>query len=388
MKKFFVLTSLLALAACGGGSGGANPETGIRVPDAAIASNKNVTSMASEILVAKNGGSPDIVRSSTIMRDGKEYTAYHLDDAKFFTNETTDEFLSFGIDDNGQINKLVWHEIQEVNGQHVEETEEINRDGPDTNVFTENVQKYKVYANNRWYYTDSLIPREYSKQEIKNAFRRAYNDGEITDSVFAEIDAYIDATDMTPINYVHHNVIDLHGKTLPENHKLRYSDFGYATILANENNQPGDGEGDDSAPIFGGYEVKEIQNTENLHDLTFTGKAVAALGNDHQNGVQKIETNNDATTLVVDANGKQTLTMPFNDYYTIMVEKPRNGDSTISWTGDTTIGYQLDSGQNVGNQRVNIKYYGDNSVPSEVVGGVEFQNNNVEFNGAFGATAN
>ena len=129
--------------------------------------------------------------------------------------------------------------------------------------------------------------------------------------------------------------------------------------------------------------------------MTFSGKAIAALGGIHQNGVKKIETDDTATTLTIDNNGKQTLTMPFNDYYTINVEKPQNGNETISWTGNTSLDYvdpetsehknfALDANQPVNNQHVSVKYYGDNTTPSEVIGGVKFTNNDVEFNGAFG----
>ena len=76
--------------------------------------------------------------------------------------------------------------------------------------------------------------------------------------------------------------------------------------------------------------------------------------------------------------------MPFNDYYTIQVVKPQNGDETITWQGSTNVGHELDANQSVNNQHVEIQYYGNNKKPTEAVGGVFFQNNNTEFNGAFG----
>ena len=84
MKKFALLTSVLTLAACGGGSGGgsfAEQNSGIRASSDALKSNSYVTSMASEIMVAVNGASPNIVRSSKVTSSGKEYIAYHLDKA-------------------------------------------------------------------------------------------------------------------------------------------------------------------------------------------------------------------------------------------------------------------------------------------------------------------
>ncbi len=398
MKKYAILTSVLALTACGGGSGGGNApvaqDLGMRVSSDAILSNKNVTSMASEILIAKDGTSPNIVRSSSVVNGGTEYIAYHLDDAKFFGNDMkSDEYISFGIDNNGQIDKMMYH----WNEGGSDKTESMDRNGPNTNIFTEHVYKYKVEVASDTYYTDSLPIGQYTKQQIKDAFADAYR-GEEPDSVFDEINNKIDSTDMQPIEYVHNHVIDLQGKNLPDSHKLRYSDFGYTTILAKEISEPGDGDGDDNTVVFGGYAIKEIQNPTLTTDMTFSGKAIAALGGIHQNGVKKIETDDTATTLTIDNNGKQTLTMPFNDYYTINVEKSQNGNETISWTGNTSLDYvdpetsehknfALDANQHVNNQAVNVKYYGDAGVPSEAVGGIGFQNNGVEFNGAFGVKA-
>lgn len=387
MKKTLILTSILALTACGGGSGsggGGAPvvqDSGMRVSSDAILSNKNVTSMASEILIAKNGTAPNIVRSASVVNDGTEYIAYHLDDAKFFESDMEDgEYISFGIDENnGQINNMSYH-WKENNSDMVES---VNRESSDNSVFTENVYKFHVTVGMNTYYTDSLVPGKYSKEQIKEAFHDAY-DGEISDDILSDIEAAVDVTDMVPTEYVHRHVIDLQGKDMPESNKLRYSDFGYTTILAKEIHESGDGVGDDNSVVFGGYEIKEIQNPNLTNGMAFSGKAIAALGVVHGNGVKKIETGNTDTTLTIDANGKETLTMPFNDYYTIRVEKPQNADETISWTGTTNIGYALDGNQPVNNQHINMKYYGDTTTPSEVVGGIKFQNNNVEFNGAFG----
>lgn len=390
MKRYLLLTSALALAACGGGSGGGNggiiQNSGMRVSDNAIESNKNVTSMASEILIAQDNVSPNIVRSAKVVNDGKSYTAYHLDDAKFFENYAdASEYTSFGIDKtNGQINKILLHWTDD-DGRNM--VESINRDGPDSSIFTENVYKYNVKVDGNTYWTDSLpiVKNGYTKAQIKAAFRDAYDDDDtLSDADWKKIDSIIDSTNMEPTEFIHHHVVDLQGKQLPESNQLRYSDFGFTTILAKEIHEDGDGVGDDNSVIFGGYEVKNIRNTANLRDATFTGKAIAAIGNVHQNGDTKIETADNAATLTIDSTGKQTLTMPFNDYYTINVEKPQKGAETITWTGTTNKGYELDNQQPVKNSGVTIKYYGDNGVPSEAVGGVMFQNNNVEFNGAFG----
>lgn len=392
MKKTLILTSVVALAACGGGSGGGNApgvqNSGMRVSSDAILSNKNVTSMASEILVAKNGTVPDIVRSASVVNGGTEYIAYHLDDATFFDSDMDvddGEYIKFGVDKDGQIDKISWHRENIV--------ESVDRDGPDTNVFTENVWQYRVGVHvegqpgmQNWYDTDSLpvIDREYSKAEIKEAFREKYGDS-LTPEDYVMLDTEIDNDNMTRYEYTHHNVINLQGKDMPESNKLRYADFGYTTILDNDDYQNNIQVGEDTSTIFGGYDdIKEIKHTQDFRDMNFTGKAIAVLGPAWGNGDTLIETADTATTLSIDNNGTQTLTMPFDNYYTISVEKPQNGNETISWTGSTTTGYDLGNPSQNTNQTFNIKYYGDDGVPSEAVGGIFFQNNNVEFNGAFG----
>ena len=114
MKRYFLLTSVLALAACGGGSGGGAPNGSVAraaVSPDAITSNKDITQMSSEILVAK--GSDPITRSATTTYGGKTYTSYRLDDVKFFTAENLNEedpdkrsFLRLELDRTGQINAI------------------------------------------------------------------------------------------------------------------------------------------------------------------------------------------------------------------------------------------------------------------------------------------
>lgn len=115
MKRLFILTSLLALAACGGGSGGGAGQTNgaedfMRsgfVTDAAKDSNSKVTSMTSAIVVAKDG-SGSAVRSSTKIYNGKEYAVYTLEDVKLHLADIAaeDGYLKIGVDGNGRIDKM------------------------------------------------------------------------------------------------------------------------------------------------------------------------------------------------------------------------------------------------------------------------------------------
>ena len=109
MKKYLILTSIFALAACGGGGGhsGSGTPTRAAISDAAITSNRNITSMASEVLVPKNGGSV-IARSGSVNYEGNSYTSYRLDDVNFrVATGANDAFLRFNMDENGKIDSLV-----------------------------------------------------------------------------------------------------------------------------------------------------------------------------------------------------------------------------------------------------------------------------------------
>ena len=117
MKRYFLLTSVLALAACGGGSGGGGAgivapvgyNGSARVSDTAIASNSSITNMKSEVVVASNSSAPVVTRSSTTHSGGVTYTSYRLDDIKLYAadaSHTGDGYLQIGLDNNGRIDKM------------------------------------------------------------------------------------------------------------------------------------------------------------------------------------------------------------------------------------------------------------------------------------------
>ena len=116
MKRYFFLTSVLALAACGGGSGGGSgivAPTGYneaaRVSNTAIASNSSITNMKSEVVVASNSSTPVVTRSATTHSGGVTYTSYRLDDVKLRFADISvpeDAYLKIGMDDNGRIDKM------------------------------------------------------------------------------------------------------------------------------------------------------------------------------------------------------------------------------------------------------------------------------------------
>ena len=121
MRKLFVLTSILALTACGGGGGGGGssnaPARNVVVPATLhggaiapedIASNQAVTQMNSEVIVSSNSSLP-LSRSATATSGGVTFTSYRLDDFKFYAADaahTANGYLQLGINDDGRIDRM------------------------------------------------------------------------------------------------------------------------------------------------------------------------------------------------------------------------------------------------------------------------------------------
>ena len=178
MKRYFLLTSVLVLAACGGGSGGGGASTGAPVRAAmtpeARASNKEITQMASEILVTTDGSSSPVVqRSGTTNYQGKAYKSYRLDDVKFFTaenlnDETTPSFLKMELDRNGRINAIHMDVGGVASGRTV-------RDTTDTTLFQGPIFEYVLNGGDEALYrvvdNGSLTMADLNALAVKNKLK-------------------------------------------------------------------------------------------------------------------------------------------------------------------------------------------------------------------------
>lgn len=150
MKRYVMLTSVLALAACGGGSGGGGsagtPSGGYVAPRPAVTpgvatSNAEITNMSSEIVVASNSNTPvSVVRSATVNNGGVTYTSYRLDDVKLFTAENLDtsghSYINLELNNNtGEIDAVKMMVGGEASGR-------IARDTTDTTTFAGPIFEY------------------------------------------------------------------------------------------------------------------------------------------------------------------------------------------------------------------------------------------------------
>lgn len=383
MKKILLLTGICILSACGGG-GGSTPISGGAtagkpaedrpnlndhlISKDARESNYALTSMLSQIFIPKDNEDNVLTspsggaRAATDVKiSGKDYTAYDLENVKFYMADElpSDEmYVTFGINESGAIDSLYMHD-----GDEEMSPERIGK----TNKFNMTVYRYQIDGN--WMsdlflakVTDTEKLREEIADQIKDL--PAERQSEIL-KLFDENKGFWVDSEMT-------SEISLFGKDVGTN-GLRYADFGYDIMTVGN-----DIASKDHVIIAGGYDVLNIPVTQiGNQKLQFKGKAVANISYKDTNNWQSrpISTGNNATVLVFE-NGKEKLTMPFVDYYTVIVEK--EGDNSnikfTDWKEGTDSKFKF-TNETVTSDDAWIMYYGTNGKPFEAVGTVEHSEN-------------
>ena len=352
MKKLFLLTSILALAACGGGGGGgsstpaATPIRAAISPDA-ITSNSNITSMASEVLVPKGGSGEIIARAGSVNWEGQTYTSYRLDDVNFrvATSAGENPTINFKMDNEGRIDSLVMNVGSEK--------QKMFRNG-ETSDFRGIVYEYILLEDGTG---DVALRRDrrtlarlvYSPENDPESFAQLHTDAKGQDACpknstcrWDRIDQAFRVTSMgnggTPSD-------DSDDLTYSDFGKLQTTNFGkYKDVTADnfataktETRETSGGvlvSGDyatwDTVGVFdendydvfaGGYKVNALQHrpTEDMH---FIGKAVGSIyatNSDDHTGTDAALVDNAATLDFV--GGTETLTMDFDNWYTVTVTK-------------------------------------------------------------------
>ena len=423
MKRAFILTSILALAACStGGGGGSNANNNPRhaVTPGAIESNKEITNMTSEILVPKDGIGNPIVRGAHVPHytryNGKDYISYKLDDIKFNLaagEGGEDAYFQFVLDRDGRIDKV----NAQIGGPLVNG---IVRDA-DTNGFNGAIFEF-VVGN--------------------NTVLRVLDDGHIT---MDQLNAKLETLGYEPSDGRWDRIDQLwiFGKQSAEagdeNH-LTYSDFGYFMPVNKQKNKAlqnqaqldlarlGNGLLDrpddehctdcdfyetdletatanalaaaDYQMYAGGYAILNGERVETLNPtngMSFTGKAIGRIyasvdADSHKSDymaqygltddsslAHTLETADDAATLTF-TDGTETLYMPFSNSGWYDVTVTRTGDNaTIAFVEDTDNNDMLtehnglfvmqDTNPDGFNENgvVHMGYYGINT-PSEAAG--------------------
>ena len=387
MKKFAILTSVLALTACGGGSGGGAPND-VLTPEqraAAIASNSRITNMDSFIVVG--GSNPTVNSNARAATTGVQQSdggiRYDLRDVEF---KTASMAMNTGVDDravimfetkDGKIDKvkITLKGIDDV-GSDIDMKIIGERRG-DTNVFADGVFSFKENGIEQ----AQTLPNE--------DFGLLYS-----------------------------------SKAKDNNQHLHYADWGVV--------QWGDvGNWDTSNYFAGGYDVKRTDKDNYAHmnelarnaigeKLIFSGRAdgVVRIGDMSDDtdplyieGVNKLSLSTNATLEF--AAGKSTLTANFDNWYDVKATMDNtgnltnlvfaNGDKvdnnhnpiiadTFKWSrdGSSFNEYTAEATKDVpiidphfvcpsGNYCTDsiirdgfVEYYGDNGNPAEAVGVIRY----------------
>ena len=423
MKKYLILTSVLALAACGGGSGGGHG-TPVDTPRAAVAdtaieSNTHVTSMASEILIPKSGTGEIIARSGSVNYNGLNYTSYRLDDVNFrvATGGGNDALLNFKMDNTGKIDALT----VDVGGGKQKLFRRDDNSADFRGIVYEYVlleesateQDTKYDKSDR----DTLVRLVYSETNDPNSFEtlRAAADGKCPQNRVCRWDRIDQAFRITSKG---------NGDLEDDTDNLRYSDFGmlqtsnfgkYKDVTSNnfaeakthtrdKNGNLGEAKtwnniefSDADYDVFGGgYKIPELQHMP-TETMDFTGTAIGSIyatnSDTHENASRALQDNN-ATLHFED--GTERLTMSFANWYgNVVVTKNASGNNIafggefIGILGDNGNGFRRDASldkpnftittgdasQNGGTRTeglLDMGYYGKTG-PEEATGVVRFK---------------
>jgi hypothetical protein len=521
MRKYFILTSVLALTACGGGSGGGYVQdekiTALQVPEYRVArdikANKSVTSMANSVnnkvemtaaveqavgsdLLADMANNLDGIASSIRHYSNREISNRKRNAASYSTNSTDKasvayNFLEYGrrfrgfdannqrkflnehpehrsfvmglgklfcacdvsglsdnqlldlftvsdnqnrfdnfynqnhykeiLLDNVRFNMIGFNNsepetgemkfvvdgktgvvtgIELLDGNDVVAYMPRNKDakGNYLDTFKSVGYKYQIALNpeSKPYITDSFDSKDISKKDLWAIIEQDLNKDTSCDE--SCVNAYLDAFNNNQgswIEQVSSESFELQGETVG----LHYSDFGYSTMIVETfDGKPATDSIPDNTVIYGGYKAKQIDPSL-FADKTFDfrGKAIGAaayyLDDSDDKDSKRIATADNAATLHFE-NGTETLTMPFEGYYTVTVNKTGN-NATVNFSdypseAEAKFRFDKESGITTGGSdlvNVKINYYGDGSVPSEATGGVSYEEHNgglKSFESAFG----
>lgn len=340
MRKLTILTSVLALAACGGGSGGGagtpgaivTPNDNLTPQQRAANSNANVTGMNSFVVIG--GSNPTInpnarAASTHVFNQSDGGTRYDLENVTFKTIPTSGviDDLIFHTDSDGKITSIEFPNAEAIMASHDGSdvpVGELTRQGDDTNEFS-------------W--------------------------------------------DGTPIYY----------NSYAQQLGLKYSDFG---ILQFDTTNMG-GDMVYNIPFFGGYDIKNVDNNRMKDlaedgDIVFTGTAKGQVVYSHFSGDKQTDTPlegglmDEQATLTFAQDGTQTLAADFTNWAQIEAVKAANGTNQFivreSYVANNSPYYLetspagLEDGvMNEHTMAYQTGYYGDNKAPNEAVGLVQYQ---------------
>ena len=364
MKKLAILTSLLALTACGGGSGGGAPSP-VDLPNtlsaeqrAAQISNENVTGMNSFIIIGGSNPTTNARVATTGVKMPDGGVMYDLSNVKLHTTTFTEDFVNpdaganivFKTDENGKI-----VEIAAVGPRQFPEGIVASRTDDTKNVFT-----------------GDLVFDAYD--EVRDQH------GELVRDEQGNI-----VYNHTVLNF---NNFKMSYNSFGKQKNLKYSDFGSLGLAEEGYELTEDGEF-----FAGGYEVKRIEPVNITETYNFSGIAKGNVSVGYEDDAPHINLIDNNATLSFNG-GTSTLNANFNNWYDVSVTMGTQGNLTgiefnngkktsfaegYAFNGADANGhygaketqYNPGTGPNVIREGF-IEYYGDGNVPSEAVGVLKY----------------
>jgi len=440
MKKIAILTSILALTACGGGGGsGGSADGRVRpfdseriVSNQTYNSNRNVTSMVSRLLIARDGSGRTLARSGST--DFPGYDEFDLSDVSFnLADEGFGGVVRFGVDDNKKIinfslidddtgftiiDNNVWTETENGEVYLDGNTLQTHNTGGGEFEYDSDTGIYTYTSNNEgmngtFKIVDGEILELYEGEEFgHDAQNHVVSNDPSIKIIDGKVYSYATFTRTADDSFTFGGTITVEGgeeadATLTyvssgKNVPLRYSDFGYFELLTEDENE------NRPVSIIGGYDIKKIDH-ENLpatdNEIVFSGGASGSVVALRDGAAHTLELNDNDAELTF-ANGTSTLNASFNNWYDIEYSETyaANGTATnrtITYSnyndsttdrnnnpvsenyfrmlsdtmGDeftmTSVENSEQHGSNIDtfdSIQSDVRFYGDNGNPSEVVG--------------------
>lgn len=407
MKKYAILTSVLALAACGGGSGsGGGTIIGGDTDIKPITSNgpkvSDITGMNTSVVdksaVVKSvedklgdleqyAATPKsrAAKSGMTLAQKYELAMQLIEKAK----ETLNDLTSVTEENKNDV-----IEALKLAGQNVSDDTSINNIKENLGDIKETIDSIISGATQTLNDVEFNIVSANDDGEMENGVLKIKTDGKtISNIMLSYSDDPDDKFTLTPIEGNKFKSIVTGGDTdevfeseivmLGKQHKLQYADFGYV-----ENTLIEGGESEVSREyLTGGYDAMRMSKEELSGKMTFSGAAVAQMWDDATTDYNYMQDDN--ATLTFD-NGDETLNMQFKDWYTVTLS-----NNSIKFEGTAAKQqFALKTAENPDNSKVmlNTNYYGDGTAEEATAnfGYVEGQykgNGNTDlkaFTGAFG----
>lgn len=374
MKKLVLLTSVLALAACGGGSSG---YTGDPTPDTPIVDTEIPNTGDNTGGENNNDNDTNTPGTGTENEGGNtggtdtpvvDNYQFDMSGVRFIVAEPGEsETFVFTTNDQGQIVNVT-----------VNNTQSFDSNNPsDSEVAFVGYNVSWQHGDDKHHYT-SPNPITTNEQLREFLVTCLTAEGDEEDNLALVQNLTLEDVDIETINYD----IELlfQGKELG----LKYSDIA-GMVMTVSNDQ----ESETEYAVLAGGDVNKLIPVEQIQTdskITFNGEVLAVVNNE--------TTSDDNAKLVLDPDaGTEILTMDLRDWYNVTITKNNDGVKfTFDNPENATFHTNLRPDATVQDETFDVQYYGENGTPTEATANFgyfeDYNDGNIEheldFSGVFG----